>query len=100
MGTEELAEGEEVKIKESKAVKKARKKMAERRNSMAPIVNIPYIPQHRSVLADYLSFPLCCVKRQVIMSCRFVHTDWIVSCVVCPFIKRLSSFPGLWATGN
>lgn len=47
VGTEELAEGEEVKVKESKAVKKARKKMAERRNSMAPIVNIPYVPQHR-----------------------------------------------------
>ncbi len=47
LGTEELAEGEEVRVKESKAIKKARKKMAERRNSMAPIVNIPYIPQHR-----------------------------------------------------
>ncbi len=45
--TVEPTEGEEVKIKESKAIKKARKKMAERRNSMAPIVNIPYIPQHR-----------------------------------------------------
>ena len=44
--TEGVDEGE-VKIKESKAIKKARKMMEEKRNSMAPIVNIPYIPQHR-----------------------------------------------------
>ena len=32
---------------ESKAIKKARKKLERKRNSMVPIVNIPYVPQHR-----------------------------------------------------